>query len=78
MRECSIESTANTSKPCKSTIAGTATCPECGKPMCPVCSRHNVVQLSRVTGYISSVTGWNMGKQQELKDRKRYDLPGRK
>jgi anaerobic ribonucleoside-triphosphate reductase len=75
--KCNIELKAATSKPCKETIPGTATCPECGKPMCPVCNRHNVTQLSRVTGYISAVNGWNAGKQQELKDRKRYDLPGR-
>jgi anaerobic ribonucleoside-triphosphate reductase len=36
-----------------------------------------VIQLSRVTGYIGDVKGWNAGKQQELKDRKRYDMPGR-
>jgi anaerobic ribonucleoside-triphosphate reductase len=74
--KCKIDSKAMTSKPCKETIPGTATCPECGKPMCPVCNRHNVTQLSRVTGYISTVGGWNAAKQQELKDRKRYNLPG--
>jgi len=31
-----------------------------------------VEHLSRVTGYIQAVSGWNEGKKQELKDRKRY------
>jgi anaerobic ribonucleoside-triphosphate reductase len=75
-KECTIALKANASKPCKETISGTSTCHECGKPMCPVCNRHNVTQLSRVTGYIGDVKGWNAGKQQELKDRKRYYMPG--
>jgi len=29
-----------------------------------------VEHLSRVTGYIQAVSGWNEGKKQELKDRK--------
>ena len=49
-------------------------CPECGKPVCPVCGSHDVVQISRVTGYMQDVSGWNAGKQQELKDRKRYSV----
>jgi anaerobic ribonucleoside-triphosphate reductase len=75
-KDCSIALKANASKACKETISGTSTCHECGKPMCPVCNRHNVTQLSRVTGYIGDVKGWNAGKQQELKDRKRYYMPG--
>jgi ribonucleoside-triphosphate reductase len=31
-----------------------------------------VQHLSRITGYLQSVEGWNRGKRQELKDRKRY------
>jgi len=27
-----------------------------------------------VTGYLQEVSGWNAGKQQELKDRKRYTV----
>jgi anaerobic ribonucleoside-triphosphate reductase len=42
--------------------------------MCPKCESHDVAQISRVTGYIQEVGGWNVGKQQELKDRKRYDV----
>lgn len=51
-----------------------AYCPECGKPVCPICGSHDVVQISRVTGYLQEVNGWNAGKQQELKDRTRTDI----
>jgi hypothetical protein len=52
-------------------IIGIAHCPECGQPICPECGCHDVVQISRVTGYLQDVSGWNAGKQQELKDRTR-------
>jgi ribonucleoside-triphosphate reductase len=39
---------------------------------CPNCGSENVEHLSRVTGYIQAVDGWNNGKKQELKDRMRY------
>ncbi|MEA2045368.1 MAG: anaerobic ribonucleoside-triphosphate reductase, partial [Euryarchaeota archaeon] len=42
------------------------------KEECPRCSSENVEQMSRVTGYIQAVSGWNAAKKQELKDRKRY------
>lgn len=48
-----------------------AYCPECHQPICPECGSHDVVQVSRVTGYLQDVSGWNAGKQQELKDRRR-------
>ena len=57
----------------KETVPNIATCPVCGLPCCPSCMNHEVEQLSRVTGYISNVSGWNAAKKQELKDRKRYD-----
>lgn len=60
--------------PCLTVYSGVKNCPLCGLAMCPVCGRHNVTQLSRVTGYMSSVQGWNEAKKQELKDRKRYDI----
>ena len=41
---------------------------------CPECGSHDVVQISRVTGYLQEVSGWNAGKQQELKDRARYTV----
>jgi DNA-directed RNA polymerase subunit RPC12/RpoP len=55
-------------------IAGTDLCPVCNRPMCPKCYNHSVVSLSRVTGYIQDVSGWNNGKRQELKDRQRYAI----
>lgn len=51
-----------------------ATCPICGLPYCPECGNHSVTQLSRVTGYVSDVAGWNASKKQELKDRQRYKI----
>ena len=49
-------------------------CPQCGAAVCPVCGSHDVMQISRVTGYLQDVSGWNAGKQQELKDRTRYTV----
>jgi RNA polymerase subunit RPABC4/transcription elongation factor Spt4 len=49
-------------------------CPLCGQPVCPECGSHDVSQVSRVTGYLADVAGWNQGKQQELKDRSRYTV----
>jgi len=40
---------------------------------CENCGSNNVEHLSRVTGYIQAVSGWNAAKKQELKDRQRYD-----
>lgn len=53
-------------------INGTDICPICKTSMCPTCHNHSVVSLSRVTGYIQDVSGWNEAKKQELLDRKRY------
>lgn len=53
--------------------SGIAYCPDCGDPICPDCGSHDVAQISRVTGYLAEVSGWNKGKQQELKDRDRYN-----
>jgi ribonucleoside-triphosphate reductase len=39
---------------------------------CPKCGSEHVQHLSRITGYLQSVEGWNKGKRQELLDRKRY------
>ena len=55
---------------------GNEYCPKCGKPICPGCGSHDVVQISRVTGYLQDVSGWNAGKQQELKDRQRVNIVG--
>jgi len=48
-------------------------CDLCGGPICP-CGNHSVVQISRVTGYLSDVSNYNSGKFQEIKDRVRYNL----
>jgi len=55
-------------------VANTAACPVCGSPCCPECMNHVVHQLSRVTGYLSTVDSWNESKKQEFKDRQRFDL----
>lgn len=55
-------------------IAGTDLCPICGRPMCPKCYNHSVVSLSRVTGYVQDLSGWNNAKRQELLDRQRYAI----
>ena len=55
-------------------ISGTDLCPVCNRPMFPECYNHDVVSLSRVTGYVQSIDGWNNGKKQELKDRQRYAI----
>lgn len=69
---CPAEIKAMSNPACKATVSGIAQCPVCGHKCCPVCGRHNVTQLSRVTGYIQDIDGWNSAKKQELKDRKRY------
>jgi len=53
-------------------VESLAYCPLCGEPICPECGSHDVSQISRVTGYMAAVSGWNRGKAQELKDRARY------
>ncbi len=67
---------------CSHPIApGIAYCPICKEAICPVideatgepCGCHDVTQISRVTGYLQDVSGWNAAKQQELKDRVRHD-----
>ena len=60
-----------TNCPAESIVDLIATCKVCGEAMCPDCMNHNVHQLSRVTGYLSNVSGWNEAKKQELKDRTR-------
>ncbi len=42
------------------------------KEVCSNCGSDNIEHLSRVTGYIQAVDGWNAAKKQELKDRMRY------
>jgi ribonucleoside-triphosphate reductase len=40
---------------------------------CPNCGSEDVDHISRITGYLQAVSGWNSAKRQELKDRKRYN-----
>lgn len=48
-------------------------CELCNQPIC-ACGCHDVVVLSRITGYISDTSGWRKHKLAELKDRHRYDI----
>lgn len=48
-------------------------CPVCDAPVCP-CGSHDIIIISRVTGYLSEVFAWNAAKTQEWKDRRRIDL----
>jgi len=41
---------------------------------CPRCGSSEVDHISRITGYLQAVSGWNGAKRQELKDRSRYDI----
>lgn len=50
-----------------------AYCEVCGHAVCPTCGCHDVAQISRVTGYLNDVAGFNEGKKQEVKDRTRYN-----
>jgi anaerobic ribonucleoside-triphosphate reductase len=43
------------------------------KDECPNCSSRELDHISRITGYLQAVSGWNSAKKQELKDRKRYN-----
>ncbi len=43
------------------------------KDECPSCGSPDVEHISRITGYLQAVSGWNNAKRQELRDRKRYD-----
>jgi len=55
-------------------VSGLEYCPICGDAVCPECHSHDVSQVSRVTGYLAEVGGFNNAKAQELKDRTRYVL----
>lgn len=50
------------------------TCPICREQICPGCGSHDVEVMSRVTGYLQDLSGWNNGKRQEFRDRVRYSL----
>jgi len=42
--------------------------------MCPECGSHDVDGVTRITGYLNAVSGFNAAKAQELKDRHRVNL----
>ena len=50
--------------------SGMFLCPTCGVPICP-CGAHDCTVISRVTGYLQDIKGWNSGKRAELMDRHR-------
>ena len=64
----------NEMKCAKELVSLTMNCPLCGNPCCPDCMNHKVEQLSRVTGYMGGVSGWNAAKKQEFKDRQRHSV----
>ena len=64
----------NKAKCSREMVANTMICPICGHPCWPDCMNHNVEQLSRVTGYMSGVSGWNAAKKQEFEDRQKYNV----
>jgi len=41
---------------------------------CPACGGKNIEYLSRVTGYLQAVSGWNEAKKEELRNRHRYNI----
>jgi len=41
---------------------------------CPSCGGINIEYLSRVTGYLQAVSGWNEAKKEELRNRHRYNI----
>ena len=51
---------------------GISYCKTCGEPVCP-CGSHDVEVITRVTGYLQTLKGFNSAKAQEVRDRQRYD-----
>jgi ribonucleoside-triphosphate reductase len=41
---------------------------------CPKCKSENVYNITKITGYMSKISGWTKGKLAELKDRVRVDF----
>lgn len=71
---CPVHKYAQSRGLCKRVSGGTIECPICGNYMCPACMGHAVDIMSRVTGYLQVVSGWNVAKKQEFEDRTRYDI----
>lgn len=72
--KCPVHQYATLKGRCFGVVGSIELCPACGNPLCPACGNHCVNQLSRVTGYLQAVGGWNEAKKQELQDRTRYDI----
>jgi hypothetical protein len=71
-----VEKACPNDHPChclNSITGGIHYCAICGAPTCP-CGSEDVEIVSRVTGYLQALKGWNSAKKQELKDRRRYDV----
>lgn len=71
---CPVHQYAKVHGLCKRTTGGTKKCQICGHYVCPGCLNHAADRMSRVTGYIQLVSGWNSAKTQEFEDRTRYTL----
>lgn len=72
-----LEKHCELDKPCKCGITIHETiklCEKCGEPVCPKCNCHDVVGISRITGYMSEYGGWSAGKKAEFKDRYRVNI----
>jgi len=74
-RQCPVHQYALEKGRCLGTSGHTEQCPVCDNAMCPTCGSHCVDQISRVTGYMQAVSGWNAAKKQEYIDRKRHNIP---
>jgi hypothetical protein len=53
--------------------SGTRICPSCKQFICP-CGAHDAFVMSRITGYLGELSGWNNGKRAEFADRTHYDV----
>lgn len=74
VRRCPMHQHAVINGRCMCVVGTTIKCRVCGHYMCPDCGSHMVDIMSRVTGYMQIISGWNAAKRQELDDRTRYDL----
>jgi hypothetical protein len=55
-------------------VARIEICPVCNQVLCPECGCHDVVSVSRVTGYLADYNGFNSAKKQEIADRMHYTV----
>jgi len=74
-KQCPVHQYAMQKGRCFGTTGSTELCPVCDNAMCPTCGSHCVDQLSRITGYMQAVSGWNAAKKQEYADRVRHKVP---